>query len=213
MTEIKWISHACFKVTSNKGTVIYLDPYKIPEEGEKADIIIPSHSHYDHFDANAVKKVLKNNTKVIGPNSISDKLGQFKGEGLEIGESKEIDDIVIKLVPAYTIKKSTHPKSNYWAGSLITVDGKKIYHAGDTERIPEMKNLKKEKIDVALLPCGGTYTMGMEEASEAAADMAPKIVVPMHNWDKDMRAMKEILEKKDPDIQVKILSQDKTLII
>lgn len=213
MTEISIISHACFKIKSEDGTIIYTDPYEIPDDEEKADIIIPSHSHYDHFDGNAVKKVKKEDTKVIGPKSIAKKLEQFKGEGLEIGDSKEIGNIKITLVPAYTIKKSTHPKSNNWAGSIIEVDGKKIYHAGDTERIPEMKKLKDKDITVALLPCGGTYTMDMEEASKAALDISPKILIPMHNWDKDMTEIKQILAEKNSDIQVEILDKENPLII
>ncbi|MFO8018649.1 MAG: MBL fold metallo-hydrolase [Promethearchaeia archaeon] len=213
MTKIKWISHACFKMKTDEETVIYLDPYEIPESGEKADIIVSSHSHYDHFDVDAIKNVIQDTTKVIGPKSMSNKLKQFGGKGLDLGEKIEIKELLIKLVPAYTIEKSTHPKENEWAGIIIKIGENKIYHAGDTERIPEMEDLKGEKIDVALLPCGGNYTMDMKEASEAAIDIVPKIVVPMHNWDKDMNQMKDILAKKNPEIQVKILSQNKGFII
>ena len=121
-------------------------------------------------------------------------------------------DLSIELFPAYTIKKNTHPKSNEWAGIIIESGGKSVYHAGDTGRIPEMKNLAKRNITVALLPCGGIYTMDFEEAIEVALDIKPEIVVPMHHWGKDLNEFKELLEKKDPTIKVEIL-ENKTLEI
>ncbi|MFX0010453.1 MAG: MBL fold metallo-hydrolase, partial [Candidatus Hermodarchaeota archaeon] len=94
-----------------------------------------------------------------------------------------------------------------WTGTIITTAKKKIYHAGDTERIPEMKELSKKEITVAMLPCGGTYTMDFEEASDAALDIKPKIVIPMHNWGKDLQEFKKLMQKKDPEIRVEILEQ------
>ncbi len=208
--EIHWISHACFKIKTDSGKVIYLDPYQIPDDEEKADIIVASHGHFDHFDNSAVKAVWKDSTIVIGPASESKKLKKLSGKGLKIGESIDIDDIKITLVPSYTIKKGTHPKGNEWAGIIVEAEGKKVYHAGDTERIPEMKDLKD--ITVALMPCGGTYTMDFEESSEAVLDFKPEFVVPMHNWSKDLYEYKELMAKKDPNIKVKIL-EDEFLII
>jgi len=176
--EISWISHACFKIKTESGTVIYTDPYQVPKDLEKGDIIISSHSHGDHFSRGDIKKLIKDSTIVIGPESISSNLKKFDGKALKFHEIFETDDIKIELVPAYTIKKPTHPKENEWAGYIIEAEGKRIYHAGDTERIPEMKDLKN--ITVALLPCGGTYTMDFEEACLAATDINPEIVVPMH---------------------------------
>jgi len=208
--EISWLGHAAFKIVTNSGLLLYLDPYQIKDGEEKADIIITSHNHFDHFSKNDIKKLMKDDTVVIGPESISRDLKKFNGMGLKLGEKKEIKGINITLVPSYTIKKATHPKSNQWAGTILEIEGKKIYHAGDTERIPEMKELANEGITVALLPCGGTYTMDFEESSDAAVDIRPEIVVPMHNWDKDLNEYQQILSKKDPNIKVEILS-NKTL--
>jgi L-ascorbate metabolism protein UlaG (beta-lactamase superfamily) len=105
-----------------------------------------------------------------------------------------------------------HPQKNKWAGTIIGVDGNVIYHAGDTERIPEMKDLRKKSIDVAMLPCGGTYTMDFDESSDVAVDIKPKIVIPMHNWKEDVNKYVKILASKDPDIKVEIL-EDRTLRI
>ncbi|MHA1196407.1 MAG: MBL fold metallo-hydrolase [Promethearchaeota archaeon] len=203
--EIFWLGHACFKIKTSNGKIIYIDPYNIKDDEEKADIIISTHGHFDHFSAGDIKKLVANKTIVIGPASISRELKKFNGKPLELGESFSVDDITIELVPAYTIKKGTHPKGNNWAGVIITHQGKSVYHAGDTERIPEMKDLAKRSITVALLPCGGTYTMDFEEATDAAVDIKPEIAVPMHNWDKDLTQFKTLLAKKDPSIRVEIL--------
>lgn len=210
--EIEWFGQAAFKIKIFSGRIIYLDPYNISKGAEKADIIVTSHSHGDHFDSSSIKKLMKEDTILLGPASISDNLKKFNGQPLEIGDSFNYKDLSIELVPAYTIRKSTHPKSNEWAGMIIESGNKSIYHAGDTERIPEMKDLAERNITVALLPCGGTYTMDFEEAIEAAIDIKPEIVVPMHNWGKDLNKFKELLEQKDPTIKVEIL-ENKTLQI
>jgi L-ascorbate metabolism protein UlaG (beta-lactamase superfamily) len=208
--EISWLGHASFKIKTASGKIIYLDPYKISKDVEKADIIISSHSHGDHFDGKSIKILMKESTSLLGPKSISSDLEKFGGKGLNLNASIEIDGIKITLVPAYTIKKQTHPKNNNWAGTIIETEDKRIYHAGDTERIPEMKSFKD--ITVAFLPCGGIYTMDFEESCAAAADIKPKIVVPMHNWGKDLNLYKEIMAKLDPNIKVEIL-ENKTLKI
>ena len=205
--EITWIAHACFQLKTNSGKIIYFDPYKIPKDAEKADILIISHSHGDHMDGRSIKNVLKDSTIVIGPESESYSINQYaNAKSLKIGEILDLGEIKIQLVPAYTIKKSTHPKSSGWAGSIVEVEGKRIYHAGDTERIPEMGMDDISNIDVAILPCGGTYTMDMDEASDAACDIDPKIVIPMHNWGKDLNDFKDMLNSKNPNIKVEILT-------
>jgi L-ascorbate metabolism protein UlaG (beta-lactamase superfamily) len=208
--EIFWMNHACFKIKTESGKVIYTDPYQLPSDAEKADIIFSSHSHGDHFSRGDIKKLMKESTILIGPESISKNLAKFNGKALKFHESFEVDDIKIELVPSYTIKKSTHPQSSKWAGIIIETEGKRIYHAGDTERIPEMKDLKD--ITVAMLPCGGTYTMDFEESCSAAMDIKPNIVIPMHNWDKNLEDFKELMANKDPSMRVEIL-ENKSLKI
>jgi len=201
--EIIWLKHAAFKIKTKNGKIIYLDPYQIGKGEEKADIIVSSHTHGDHFDKISIKNLMKEDTILLGPESIADSLKKVNGRGLKFNEIFETDDIKIQLVPAYTIVKATHPKENKWSGTIIETEGKRIYHAGDTEKIPEMKNLKN--ITVALLPCGGIYTMDFEESTDAAIDIKPEIVVPMHNWDKDLNEFKKLLNKKEPRIRVEIL--------
>ena len=205
--EIFWLGHASFKIKMFSGRIIYLDPYNIKNGEEKADIIVSSHSHGDHFSRSDIKKIWKDDTILLGPVSIADSLKKFDGQALEIGEEFAYKDFTIELFPAYTIKKGTHPKSNNWVGTIIESAGKSVYHAGDTERIPEMKELANRKITVALLPCGGTYTMDFEEATDAALDIQPEIVVPMHNWEKDLNPFRELMAKKDSKIKVEILTK------
>lgn len=210
--KLAWIGHACFKVKTFSGRIIYLDPYKVSKDEEKADIIVSSHTHGDHFSKSDIKKLWKEETILLGPESIASSLKDFDGQALKIGEKFAYKDFSIELFPAYTIKKPTHPKSNGWTGTIIESAGKSIYHAGDTERIPEMKTLANRKITVALLPCGGTYTMDFEEATDAAIDIQPEIVVPMHNWGKNLKEFEKIMNKKNPNIKVEIL-ENKTLTI
>ena len=99
-------------------------------------------------------------------------------------------------MPSYNRDKDFHPKQKAWLGFIVEVDGVKIYHAGDTDFIPEMKDLK---VDIALLPVSGTYVMTAEQAVEAALAIQPKLAIPMHYGaivgdDKDALAFKESLK-------------------
>jgi L-ascorbate metabolism protein UlaG (beta-lactamase superfamily) len=205
--QITWLGHAAFKIKTPSGRVIYLDPYQIKEGEEKADIIVSTHSHGDHFDSSSIQILMKDDTVVIGPESISSSLKEFNGIPLKLGHSFDYKDLSIELVPAYNIKKPNHPKRNEWAGIIITAEGKSVYHAGDTERIPEMKDLTSRNITVAMMPCGGTYTMDFEEATDSILDVKPEIAIPMHNWGKDLSKFKELIENKDPNIKVVILEE------
>ena len=200
--NIQWLGHASLKIKTNE-KVIYIDPY-ILKDAEKADLILITHDHYDHCDAEKIRMIKKENTKIFAPESCSGKIP----EGFEpVGQNdtKVLDGIKIQTIPSYNIGKSFHPKGR-GVGFVIEINEKKIYHAGDTDKIPEMKSLSD--IDVALLPVGGTYTMNAQEAAEAAKAIKPKIAIPMH-WGsivgsrKDAEDFAELL--KDSGIDVKIL--------
>ncbi len=205
--EITWLGHAAFKLKTHSGRIIYLDPYQIKKGEEKADIIVSTHSHGDHFDSSSIQELMKDDTALIGPESIASSLQKFDGTPLKLGDLFDYKDLSIELVPAYNIKKPNHPKRNEWAGIIVTSEDKSVYHAGDTERIPEMKDLASRNITVALMPCGGTYTMDFDEATDSIIDVKPEIAIPMHNWGKDLTKFKELLEKKDPSINVEILEE------
>ena len=172
--NIKWLGHAGFKIKGEK--TIYIDPFKI-RDTEPADIIIITHEHFDHLSIEDIKKIQTGKTIIVTtPDCFSKVSGNIRT--VTSGQTLDADGIKIEAVPAYNINKQFHPKSSGWIGVVINVNGKRIYHAGDTDSIPEMANLKN--IDVALLPVSGTYVMTAEEAAEAANRIMPKVAVPMH---------------------------------
>jgi L-ascorbate metabolism protein UlaG (beta-lactamase superfamily) len=213
LMEISWLGHATFKIVSNSGIIIYLDAYQLPPDvKDKADITVSSHSHFDHFDKKSLKNLTKEGTIHLGPTSIAKNLARLDGKALDYGEVFEHEDIKIELIPGYTSQKPTHPKSAGGAGTIVEIEGKKIYHAGDSDRIPEMKELASKNITVALMPCGGQYTMDMEMATDCVLDIKPEIVIPMHNWEKDLSEFEKLMSEKDPNIKVEIL-ENRTLKI
>jgi len=191
--NIKWLGHATFKIVNKK--VIYIDPWKVKEK-DSADIILVSHSHFDHLSIEDVEKVRGEGGIVV---TTSDSASQLSGDvrTLVPGAKINIDDILIEGVPSYNIGKDFHPRNNNWLGFIITINGKRIYYAGDTDATPEMKMLTN--IDIALLPVGGTYTMTCKEAADAANAFKPKIAVPYHWGDivgskSDAEKFKELFE-------------------
>ncbi len=200
--NIKWITHSCFQIKMDNGKVIYTDPYQL-KSGDPADLILISHDHYDHADNNSIKAVFSSKTKVICPKTSAAKLKAFNPIGLAPNESKDLEGIKITAVPAYNPNKQFHPKANNWLGYIIEVGEKRLYHAGDTDMIPEMKTLGA--IDVALLPVGDQFTMGFNEAVEACKMIKPKICVPMHDWNKDLMEFSNLVKKGVPSVKVEIL--------
>jgi len=201
---IKWLGHASFQVKAD-GKVIYIDPYE-GEYKEKADLVLVTHSHFDHCDTSKIRKVLKEDTVIICPADCASKIGGSV-RVLKPGEETRIDDIVVEAVHAYNYKRFRSPGNPFHPkglglGYVITVGGKRIYHAGDTDFIPEMKDLKN--ISVALLPSGGTYTMDNPEAAEAALAIKPEIAIPMHRWNSSPEAFKKKVESSS-NIKVVIL--------
>lgn len=179
--ELTWLGHASFLIKDKK--TIYIDPYKL-KQTEKTDIILLTHSHYDHCSIEDLRKIVKDGTIIVCPADCQSKINKLdvkiKTLILEPGQEIYIEKIKIKAFPAYNVNKHFHGKGEYWNGYIIEIDGKKIYHAGDTDFIPEMAGLEEQKIDVALLPVSGVYTMNADEASRAAFIIKPKIAVPMH---------------------------------
>jgi len=194
--SIRWLGHASFQIKVD-GKNIYIDPYE-GEYAEKADIILVTHSHHDHFDVSKINKARREDTVIIAPVDCAQKIGG-KVKTLRPGEKTIVRGITVEAVQAYNYKRFRspgtpfHPK-DLGVGYLITTEGKTTYHAGDTDFIPEMKQLKD--IYLALLPIGGTYTMDVAEALEAALVINPKVVIPMHTLDVDPMKFKRALKAK-----------------
>jgi L-ascorbate metabolism protein UlaG (beta-lactamase superfamily) len=171
--DIHWLGHDTFKVAGEK--VIYTDPFKI-RKNDKADIILITHEHYDHCSPEDVKKIQGPETVIVATADCAQKLsGNVKV--VKVGDTINVAGIEIEAVPSYNTNKKFHTKDRGWVGYIFTVKGRRIYIAGDTDHIPEMKTFRA---DIALLPVSGTYVMTAEEAIQAALDIKPKVAIPMH---------------------------------
>lgn len=172
--EITWLTQSAFKIKGG-GLVVYVDPIN-DQEDEKAELILITHEHEDHCDPVTVEGLRKENTTVLASYGAARKL---KGGATIVYEGDALKEkgVEITVVPAYNEGKEYH-RRDFGVGYLINIEGKKIYHAGDTDFIPMMNDL--EGIDLALLPIGGTFTMNPTEGAEAAVAIGPKIVIPMH---------------------------------
>jgi L-ascorbate metabolism protein UlaG (beta-lactamase superfamily) len=194
--SVKWLGHSSFEIKTDDKTV-YIDPFE-GEYKDKADLILVSHSHDDHLDKSKVKKILKESTLVVAPADCASKIGRSV-KSLKPGEKVSAGDVTVEAVEAYNYKRFRspgnpfHPKG-FGVGYLIKIGDKTIYHAGDTDLIPEMKNLKN--VYLALLPSGGTYTMDNPEAAEAALEIKPEFVIPMHRWKTHPGEFKKAVEAK-----------------
>ena len=206
---LKWLGHASFQIQT-LGKIIYIDLQKSAEPKEPADLILVTHSHFDHCDPEKIAQVRRENTVVIAPVDCVEKIGG-EVKSLVAGEEIDVEGIHVKAVEAYNVKrfrspgKPFHPKG-FGVGYLVTAEEQTIYHAGDTGLIPEMKELGK--VDVALLPTGGTYTMDDVDGAEAALVIKPRIVIPMHIWDTNPEVFRRRLEAAT-DIHVQILEPGK----
>ncbi|MBC8318771.1 MAG: MBL fold metallo-hydrolase [Desulfobulbaceae bacterium] len=175
LDNLEWLGHDGYRLVA-ENQVIYFDPFKLSGEHQPADIILITHEHFDHCSPEDIEKIQKKSTTIITePNSAKKLSGTVIT--LKPGESCEVNGVSIEAVPSYNTNKKFHPKAKNWLGFIVTVEGVRIYHAGDTDYIPEMKNFKT---DIALLPVSGTYVMTSEEAVQAALDIQPRIAVPMH---------------------------------
>jgi len=174
--NIHWLGHDSFRIEDH-GKQLYIDPWKLPARSVKADYVFITHSHYDHFSKEDISKIKTDSTKIIGPADVAKQVGK-NAVAMNPDQEITLDQLKIKAIPAYNIGKKFHPRENNWVGFIITLaDGSSIYHAGDTDFIPEMKSLQ---VDIALLPVSGTYVMTADEAIEAANSFQPKIAIPMH---------------------------------
>jgi len=185
--KIEFLGHSGFLVIGKEGERIVIDPYNVSNNIEKVDLMLITHSHYDHCSISDVEKLSKKGTTIVIPPDAQSKITKVDGvdmQIIEVGDEFNFKDIKIESVPAYNVRKEYHPKKEGWMGYLIKIGDVIIYHAGDSDNIPEMKKLtgygKQGNEFIALLPVSGKYVMDAEEAAEVATFLSPTLAIPMH---------------------------------
>ena len=201
------IKHACLRIQYD-GLEIQVDPVaefapatdysKFP----KADVILVTHEHFDHFDRDTIATLRKDGTQIIANPAVQKMLGF--GTALANDESHALaKGIALDAVPAYNTTPGHtqfHPKGRD-NGYVLTIDGLRIYIAGDTEDIPEMTKLKD--VDVAFLPCNQPYTMTPEQVAKAARTIKPKVLFPYHYSQTPVKRVAELLVDTSIDVRIR----------
>ena len=182
----RWLGHDGFIITGKEGTSVCLDPFQVKGDYKPVDVLISTHEHFDHCSVEDMQKVVNSDTEVIGIPMAEDNLSKLdckKIHYVKPGETLTLKSIRFEFVPAYNVNKFRspkvpfHPKEDEKIGVIIVMDSHRIYHAGDTDCIPEMADFRP---DIALIPVSGTYVMTAEEAIEAANILQPRLIIPMH---------------------------------
>lgn len=207
--KIEVLYHSSVRITT-ESKIIYIDPFKIKEETHNADIIFITHSHYDHFSEEDIKKIKNEDTKISITTDLLDRiieLGFYKDNILMVEPNNfyNISNIRFNTIPAYNTNKEFHLKENKWVGYLLEINDKVIYIAGDTDIIEENKKIE---CDIALVPIGGTYTMTYKEAAELINRIKPKLTIPTHYGDivgkKEYGIKFRELIKEDIEVEIQL---------
>ena len=178
--DLELLNHASVKIKDK--WVIYVDPFGIGR-GEKADFILISHKHFDHLSPNDLKKIIKPETIIIAAEECKENLAVISKSVslvtyLKPNQNIKVGDFFVETVPAYNTNKPYHPKEDQKLGFIVNLSLGRVYLAGDTDLIPEMKSLRD--IEIAFLPVSGKYVMTAEEAAKAVEIIRPKVVIPYH---------------------------------
>lgn len=169
----------------DQGKTIYIDPLNV-NPIQKADFILITHSHADHFSIRDIELVVKPDTMIIGPKSVVSQLDGYQTKIVYPNGEYEINGMRFHTVPAYNTRRTLigtrlHPPRKDFVGYILNIDGKRIYHPGDTDVIPELLELKD--IDLAMVPIDeekGVFTMSTQDAIEFINHIKPRAVLPIH---------------------------------
>ncbi|MBQ1567236.1 MAG: MBL fold metallo-hydrolase [Erysipelotrichaceae bacterium] len=200
--KIKVNAQSSIKIISDK--IIYFDPFLIKEESHDADIIFVSHDHYDHFSIEDIKKVEKEDTVYVIPDCMYNLLGGQNVVIVKPNEKVNVEGYEVVTIPSYNRDKQFHPKQKGYVAYIVTIEGKRVYVAGDCD---ENEDNLRISCDIALIPIGGHYTMDYKEAASYINKIRPDLVIPTHYGngigdEKDGERFKELVDK---DIETEIL--------
>ncbi len=173
LSRLGWLGNASFIYEGPP--VIYFDPFALQLE-RPADLILVSHDHPQHCSPVDIGRIRRAHTVVVSDKKAAAKIGP-PVLALEPGEEARVGEMVIQGVPAYNRESHFHPRRAGYLGFVVTLEGVRLYFAGDTDFIPEMADLEA---DIALLPVCGVMAMDAEEAARAALALKPQVAVPMH---------------------------------
>ncbi len=197
LETLDWIGHSGFRLRTGRETV-YIDPYRVAPDAPKADLILVTHGHYDHFSPQDIERLSHERTWLVAPAAVAERV---TGRVISIAPGEMLEEelvrgVAVAAIAAYNTSKRDaegkvfHPPEAGCVGYDLNVRGERLYHAGDTDVIPEMDAVAG--VDVALLPVSGTYVMTADEAAEAARRIAPRVAVPMH-WGEHIGTRKDAL--------------------
>ena len=174
-------AHSSIRVGGD--TVLYFDPFHLKESPRDADIVFITHDHYDHLSPEDIARVRKEDTVFVLPASCR---GSAEKNGLENcvyltpGETAVVKGVPVEAVAAYNVLKPFHPKKNGWLGYVVTLEGRRLYVAGDTDETPDNLSVK---CDIAMVPAGGTYTFDAKHAAKFVNKLRPAVAIPTHYGD------------------------------
>ena len=200
--KIEVNAQSSIKIISDK--IIYFDPFKIEKNFNDADIIFITHDHYDHFSIEDIKKVEKEDTVYVIPDCMYNLLGGENVVVLNPNEKVNVEGYDVVTIPSYNREKQFHTKEKGYVAYIVTIEGKRVYVAGDCD---ENEDNTKIQCDIALVPIGGHYTMNYQEAAAYVNKIKPEVVIPTHYGDGIGKEDDGINFSKliDKDIEVKLL--------
>lgn len=201
--KIKVFNQAAIKIESTKN--IYFDPYQIKEEFHDADYIFITHDHYDHYDEESIKNIMKSETMIVVPKCLKERVSKLTTNYLLVSpnEKYNLADLSFETTFSYNIDKPFHPKEKGYVGYKIKLEDKHLYIMGDTDYLEENLHMT---CDICFIPIGGTYTMDVQEAAAYINELKPELAIPIHYGSivGDLSLSKQFIDLVNPDIKVEV---------
>ncbi|MCI7701616.1 MAG: MBL fold metallo-hydrolase [Tenericutes bacterium] len=201
--KIKVFNQAAIKIESTKN--IYFDPYQIKEEFHDADYIFITHDHYDHYDEESIKNIMKSETMIVVPECLKERVSKLTTNYFLVSpnEKYNLADLSFETTFSYNIDKPFHPKEKGYVGYKIKLEDKHLYIMGDTDYLEENLHMT---CDICFIPIGGTYTMDVQEAAAYINELKPELAIPIHYGSivGDLSLSKQFIDLVNPDIKVEV---------